>query len=181
MATTIAEALSPARHYPQLDALNLEAEVAKEHESIKATHNQRFLDIIGFDTICSIPVVDPNDFDLTFSNGYPCAHITPSMLKNNSVVRGLFGERPFYAFKIERLDPQTHKVHDTVVEILFKRYAREGDFHDNVWRTVDVKNDKNQGSSSSLNDNGDIVSDFKKLLNGEEIKPRSELIRLAKA
>jgi hypothetical protein len=140
-----------------------------------------FCDIIGVDTIYSIPVVEAKTLGLLKESKYPQKVVKPSMMGGHSVVRGKTElNRPFIAIKIEMLTPETRKVEAVVVELIFKRYSidcdgRGGGLHEDNYVTA-LNNSTNNGEvyPSTLYSTGGMsdsqIQAVKDLLEGKEIK-----------
>lgn len=168
-----------------LRALIVERQNSRLQE-IQKLYGKVLPDIIGIETIDAIPQVDAKEVNLENDRIYPDQAVTPSMLGNRSVVRGVMGSgRPFIALKIELLDSVTKKTKGVVVELVMRRYAKEQP--DNYALPTNICGENGTHFYTSLCTGGGLDEEqmrvVKKLLQGEEVqapRDRSYLMRLFK-
>jgi len=156
-----------------------EREIRKQ--IIESNYGPLFSEIVGPDRIDALPEMMAADLNLKKDSKYCSKVVAPSMLKENSAVRGVLGSgRPFIAIKVEMLDSQTKEVVDTVVELVFKRYPLKGDggpnrVYENNYVTALINiSDKGISYPSTLYGSCGMsniqIEALRELLDGKEIK-----------
>lgn len=111
---------------PSLPQLQLAGELSQFNASIEAKeeiiliYGSWFTKIVGVDRICRLPVMSAKDLNLQTGPIHPYCKVIPSMLGENSAVRGMTGtNQPFLALKIEFVHHTTLAKH-TMVELILK-------------------------------------------------------------
>ncbi len=182
---TIAEQIRSMNVF-ELNALRelIVQEETHRKTEIEDVYGQWFCNIVGVEKIYSLVKVDAKDINLDHVNKYPDLYVKPSMLGDRAAVRGEFNNQPFIALKVDRLDPITKTVIDTVVEIVFKR------FKDHAMTYVvpsNILSETEKHSTSFLSENSGLsqreIEVIKGLLEGKEVmdlRDRGFLIRLSR-
>lgn len=156
-------------------------EIKNRKEKILQEFGSRFTELVGFERIEALPVVNAEDIGLIGGQKYPGGQVKPYLMNGQSAVRGVMKDtnRPFIAIKIQMKDPETLKILGTVVEVIFKRYSNDrdsklGEWHENNWVTA-LSNADNYGNfyRSTLYRGGGMskkqMEGVRDLLDGKEI------------
>jgi hypothetical protein len=187
----LVQSLTP-QELTRLLETSMKEQTERQHKT-QDCYGKYFCDLVGLEQLYQLPEVSAQEMSLADDPKYPENTVLPSHLKATSAVRGIMGSnRPFIAVKIELLNPTTKKVVDVVVEVIFKRYALDGDggkghcYENNYVTALHNKSEGGQTYRSTLYSSGGMITAqiqvLRDLLAGKEIQAPigNYLIRKAK-
>lgn len=161
--------------YEQLMALQEQINRRKGQigKEIQTQHSPEFINHVGLDRIMQIPVVDAATLNLHGKSRFHRGVVTPAMMGNRRVARGLDGSNhSFIAMGVDLLYEKTGEKMTRVVEVVFNEDSLNGDGNTYVTQPYNVGEDK-QNYKSGLQSCGEVDNKHYqmvgKLLSGEKV------------